>query len=83
VLKKAMQTRLGTDSEEVAKELARHDIPQHCIRDALEIARTQGGFTIVSLIDALTRLSQRLTFAADRAEADAKVPRLLSLALAA
>lgn len=83
VLKKAMQTRLGSDSEEVAKELARHDIPQHCIRDALEIARAQGGFTIFSLVDALTRLSQRLTFAADRAEADAKVARLLSLALAA
>ena len=83
VLKKAMHTRLGSDAEEVAKELAKQDIPQHYIKDALEIARAQGGFTIFALVDALTRLTQRHTFAADRAEADAKVARLLSLALAA
>jgi hypothetical protein len=83
VLKKAMQTRLGSDSEEVAKELGKHGIPQHYIKDALEIARAQGGFTIFALVDALTRLTQRVTFAADRAEADYKVAQLLSLALAA
>lgn len=83
VLKKAMQTRLGSDSEEVAKELGKHGIPQHYIKDAMEIARAQGGFTIFALVDALTRLTQRVTFAADRAEADYKVAQLLSLALAA
>ncbi|TXH16080.1 MAG: DUF932 domain-containing protein [Gammaproteobacteria bacterium] len=84
VLKKAMTTRLGTDSDEVAKELGKHGIPQHYIKDAMEIARSQGGFTIFSLVDALTRLTQqRLTYAADRAEADFKVAQLLSLALAA
>lgn len=83
VLKHAMQTRLGADSEEVAKELGKHGIPQHYIKDAMEIARTQGAFTIFALVDALTRLTQRVTYAADRAEADAKVAQLLSLALAA
>lgn len=83
VLQKAMQTRLGSDSEEVGKELTKHGIPQHYIKDALEIARAQGGFTIFALVDALTRLTQRVTFAADRAEADFKVAQLLSLALAA
>ncbi|MDX1967094.1 MAG: hypothetical protein SFV23_07990 [Planctomycetaceae bacterium] len=83
VLTQAMQTRLGNDAEEVAKELAKLNIPQHYIRDALEIARVQGGFTIFALVDALTRLTQRVTFAADRTEADAKVAGLLSLAVAA
>ena len=83
VLKKAMQTRLGSDSDEVAKELLKHGIPQHYIKDAMEIARAQGGFTIFALVDALTRLTQRITFAADRAEADHKVAQLLSLALTA
>jgi len=83
VLKKAMQTRLGSDSDEVAKELGKHGIPQHYIKDAMVIARAQGGFTIFALVDALTRLTQRITFAADRAEADYKVAQLLSLAVAA
>lgn len=83
VLKKAMQTKLGSDSEEVAKELGKHGIPQHAIKDAMEIARAQGGFTIFALVDALTRLTQKYAFAADRAEADAKVAKLLSLAMVA
>jgi hypothetical protein len=83
VLKKAMHTRLGADAEQVAKELSKLEIPQHYIKEALEIARSQGSFTIFALVDALTRLTQRQTFAADRAEADYKVAQVLSLALAA
>jgi hypothetical protein len=41
VLKKAMTTRLGNDAEEGQKELAKHAIPQHFVKDALEIARAQ------------------------------------------
>jgi hypothetical protein len=82
VLAKAMHTRLGTEADDVAKELFKHGIPQHYIRDALEIARAQGGFTIFALVDALTRLTQRVSFAADRTDADAKVAGLLSLVLA-
>lgn len=83
VLKRAMQTRLGSDADEVSKELGKHGIPQHFIKDAMEIARAQGGFTIFALVDALTRLTQRMNFVADRAEYDLKVGQLLSLALAA
>jgi hypothetical protein len=83
VLAKAMHTRLGTEADDVAKELFKHGIPQHYIRDALEIARAQGGFTIFALVDALTRLTQRVSFAADRTDADVKVAGLLSLVLAA
>lgn len=82
-LKKAMCTRLGDDAEQVAKELAKREIPQSLAKEALEIARAKGGFTIFALVDALTRLTQRVTFAADRAEADWKVAQLLSLAVAA
>ena len=79
VLKKAMRTQLGTDAEDVAKQLTRHGIPQNAIKEAMQIAQQQGGFTIFALVDALTRLTQRYTFAADRVEADAKVAQLLSL----
>ena len=83
VLKKAMHTRLGSDAEDVTKELTRRNIPQHYVREALAIARTQGGFTIFALVDALTRLTQRVSFAADRADMDGRVAQLLALAMAA
>ncbi|MBL8820685.1 MAG: hypothetical protein JNL58_31975 [Planctomyces sp.] len=83
VLKKAMQTRLGSDAEEVSKALSKNGIPQHVIKEAMAIAREQGGYTIFALVDALTRLAQRVTYAADRAEADYRAAQLLSLAMAA
>jgi hypothetical protein len=43
------------------------------------MARQQGGFTIFSIVDALTRLSQRVSCAGDRAELDAKIGALLAL----
>ena len=49
-------------------------------RNAIEIARQQGRFTIFSLVDALTRLTQKTKFVGDRTEADAKVAALLALA---
>lgn len=81
VLSKAMETTLGADAEAVAKELARHGIPRNLGKDAIEIARQHGRFTIFALVDALTRLTQKATYAGDRAEADAKVASLLALAL--
>ena len=83
VMRRAMVERLGENSDEVTKELVKHDIPKHLIRDALEIARTQGGFTIFSLVDALTRLSQQAKHAGDRAELDLRIGQLISLALVA
>ena len=80
VLSGAMTQRLGDDADAVLKELAKHGIPRQLARDATEIARQQGSFTIFSLVDALTRLTQKVRFAGDRVEADARVASLLSLA---
>jgi hypothetical protein len=80
VLRKAMQTRLGEDAEEVTKVLAKNDISRTLIKQALEHAEQQGAFTIFSLVDALTRQTQKLTYVGDRTEADQQVAALLALA---
>jgi len=80
VIKKAMTERLGKDAEEVTKALSAENIPRNLIKDAMEIARQQGGFTIFSLVDALTKLSQKVRYAGDRTELDAKIGQLLALA---
>ena len=80
VLSKAMEQRLGADSDDVIKELLKNGIPRHLAKDATEIARQQGRFTIFSLVDALTRLTQKAKYVGDRTEADAKVASLLALA---
>jgi hypothetical protein len=79
-ISKAMETKLGNDAEDVAKELFKNGIPRNLAIEALEIARQQGRFTIFSLVDALTRLTQKCRFAGDRVEADQKVAALLALA---
>lgn len=82
VIRKAMTARIGDDAEEVVKRLATEGIPRNLVKDAMDIARRQGGFTIFALVDALTRLSQNVKLAGDRTELDTKIGRLLSLALA-
>ena len=81
VMQHAMTERLGHDPDEVTKVLSAKKIPRHLIKDAIEIARRQGGFTIFALVDALTQLSQNVRYAGDRAELDVKIGKLLSLAL--
>ena len=80
VMKKAMTERLGNDADEVTSILSAEKLPRHLIKDALEIARQQGGFTIFALVDALTKLSQRVQHAGDRTQLDAKIGQLLALA---
>lgn len=82
VMRNAMQTRLGTDSDEVMKTVCEQGIPQPLVKKAMEIARKSGAFTIYSLVDAMTRLTQQSKYAGDRVEADARVGRLLALAMA-
>lgn len=82
-IRTAMTQRLGADAEEVTKRLTQEGIPRGMIKEALEIAQAQGGFTIFSIVDALTRLSQKVTLAGDRCELDAKIGQLLTLSLAA
>lgn len=76
VIKKAMQAKLGADSDEVAKILAAEKIPGKLAHDALELARSRGSFTIFSVVDALTKLSQQVQFAGDRASLDARISSL-------
>jgi len=80
VIKKAMSQQLAEDGEDMAKALIAEGIPRHLIKDSLEIARQRGAFTIFSLVDALTQVSQKVRFAGDRAELDAKIGQLLALA---
>jgi hypothetical protein len=80
VVRKAMETRLGDDAEEVAEILAKSGVGHGLGKKALEIAREQGRFTIFALVDALTRLSGEFKNAGERSEADQKAGRLLQLA---
>ncbi len=82
-IQKAMYAKLGDDADEVSKCLAQEGIPRGMIKDALQIAQASGGFTIFSVVDALTRLSGQVKLAGDRTELDAKIGQLLSLTLAA
>ena len=77
-----MTETLGHDADAVVRRLGSEGIPRGLIKEAMEIAEKRGGFTIFALVDALTKLSQRLKLAGDRIELDTKIGRLLNLALA-
>lgn len=80
VMLTAMQTRLGSDAEEVLKVLLQHGISRTWAKQALEIAETTGRFTIFAMVDALTRMAGELKFVGERTDADQKAAALLSLA---
>jgi hypothetical protein len=80
VVRKAMETRLGDEADEVAEVLAKAGVIQMLGKRALEIAREQGRFTIFALVDALTRLSGEMKNAGERTEADQRAGQLLQLA---
>ena len=82
-VRKAMGTTLGADADAALKELARHGFPKVLAQEALELAEQSGRFTIFAVVDALTKLSQRIVYAGERTEADQRAARLLQLALAA
>lgn len=83
VMRKAMTERLGDDKEDAAKSLVAEGLPARLVDEALDVAYQQGGFTIFSIVDALTKLSQKVCFAGDRTELDVRIGRLMNLALAA
>lgn len=82
-VRKAMGTSLGADAEEALKVLAKHGIPKGLAKEALKLAEQNGRFTIFAVVDALTRLSQKIVYAGERTDADLKAAGLLQLALAA
>ena len=79
-LGKAMSEKLGEDAEAISKVLCTEGIPKELAKSALELATQQGRFTIFSLVDALTRLTQSVKFIGDRTELDQKIGKLLTLA---
>jgi hypothetical protein len=81
VVAKAMQESLGVDADEALKVLAEYGFNRRFAKQALEIARQRGRFTIFSLVDALTRISGEMKYAGDRMEVDQKASALLALAV--
>jgi hypothetical protein len=80
VVRKAMATQIGNDTEAALKVLADKGITRALAKEALEIAKQNGRFTVFSVVDALTRISGRMKFAGERTEADVKAASLLALA---
>jgi hypothetical protein len=78
VIKKAMGTSLGADDEEVLKSLAKYGVGKSLAKEALELSRLQGRFTIFSLVDSITRIGARTTNAGERTEIDAVAGPLLA-----
>lgn len=78
MIRTAMSARIGQDGDEALKALLDHGIPRGLGKEAVNLA--QGRFTVFAMVDALTRLTQRVQFAGDRAELDQKAAGLLALA---
>ena len=79
VVRKAAQTKLGDDAEETLKELVKNGITRSVAKEAITIAQEKGRFTVWSIVDALTRLSQQSRYAGDRTTADQQAAHLLTL----
>ena len=79
IVRKAMDAKLGNDAEDAFKELCKNGIARSVAKEAITLAQEKGRFTIWSVVDALTRLSQKSQYAGERAEADQKAAQLLSL----
>ncbi|HUY92239.1 MAG TPA: DUF932 domain-containing protein [Pirellulales bacterium] len=77
VIRKAMAEKMGDDAGEVLKVLSRHGISRSLATRALDSARTQGVFSVWSVVDALTRMAGELTNAGERTEADEKAASFL------
>ncbi len=81
VIAKAMKATVG-DADEATTFLIKHGITRALVKKAVtQIGEEGKPFTIFTLVDALTRLTQQQTrYAGDRTEADVRVSKLLALA---
>jgi hypothetical protein len=75
-----VETQLGGSTDEVLKVLSAKGITRALAKEALEVAKESGRFTVFALVDALTRMSKRMKFAGERTDADVKAASLLALA---
>jgi len=75
-----MREKIG-DADETTKFLLKQGITRSLVKQAVAQLGAEGKpFTIFTLVDALTRLTQEIRYAGDRTEADEKVSKLLALA---
>ena len=79
VIRKAMEQQFGDTPDKVLELLKDRGITRTMAKQAVELAATQGRFTVFSVVDALTRIAGRLKYAGDRVEADEKAGKLLTL----
>lgn len=79
VITKAMTEKLGDDAEETLKVLNRQGINRSLAKEAMEIAKEKGIFTVWALVDALTVIAGKSKHAGERLEVDEKASQLLSL----
>ena len=70
----------GAGSEAVLRVLNQHGITKTLAKQAIDITREKGAFTIFSVVDALTKLSVKIAHPGDRTQADERAGRLLALA---
>jgi translation initiation factor 2B subunit (eIF-2B alpha/beta/delta family) len=82
VVAKAMQTAYGQDREQTQRLLSQAKFTRPLAQKATEIAAQSGGFSIWSMVNALTQLSRQTQFAGSRAELDQKASALLNLVAA-
>jgi hypothetical protein len=80
-VQRAMETTLGADVEEVQKALGQKGIPRTLAKEAVEIARAKGRFTVFAMVDALTRIAGKIVNAGERVQVDQKAAGLLTLAV--
>jgi hypothetical protein len=80
VIKRAMGERFS-DDEEAYKTVLATGVGQRLAKQAIELARTQGRFTVFSMVDAITRLSGKMANAGDRNQVDQQVGQLLAMAV--
>ena len=71
--------RLAGDTADLVKVLSRHGFTSKLGKEAGEVARQRGAFTVLVVVDALARLAGRLENAGDRSEADTRGSALLAL----
>jgi hypothetical protein len=80
VVMKAMGTRFSDSLEEAVADLTKRGIARALAEKSVEYARQRGSLTIFSVVDAITRLTQKTVNAGDRTAMDQKAARLLALA---
>jgi hypothetical protein len=80
-IQRAMETTVGDDADEVRAALTKVGVSRSLGRQAIEIARQQGRFTVFNMVDALTRLSRQIVNAGDRTIVDQQAGNLLTLAV--